>query len=86
MPIACYVSVILICYPETWLLLLVIIFVNIFVILFVILFSVFLTQQYNEGLNKKRKKSYGMKRNADIQGVSEIKKIFDLGVDYASKG
>jgi hypothetical protein len=45
-----------------------------------------LTQQYNEGLNKKRKKSYGMKRNADIQGVSEAKKIFGLGVDYASKG
>jgi len=45
-----------------------------------------LTQQYNEGLNKKHKKIFGIERNADKQGVSETKKIFDLCVDYASKG
>jgi hypothetical protein len=45
-----------------------------------------LTQQYNEGLNKKHKKIFAIERNADIQGVSEAKKIFGLGVDYASKG
>jgi hypothetical protein len=45
-----------------------------------------LTQQYNEGLNKKHKKIIAKVRNVDKQGVSETKKIFGLGVDYASKG